>query len=380
VRRRASRTSAVLAIALLGSPAFGEDADGLVQSSRQLQRAHVAMAQGDSGAIAAQRRILMDMATRIAANSGKNVADVKQDRAVVSYLLSGGPPEPVVALLSNNRLPENEDRLVRGALAYVLGRRDAAAQLLANIDPKTLDPSIAGEIAFAQSVVENESDKQKSLQSLDEARLLSPGGLVEEAALRREVVVAAKLRDFARFYLLSRQYLERFQSSIYAPEFMKKLEFWIVAYDLVRDKDSLDRLAPVLRWYPPTEATRIRLSIARAATLNGRLELADVAAERVLASTSATEAMKVRARLYQGAAKTLSDAYGDGTAELANIDPSTLDEADRDLLGAARETALRVHQFADVSSSAIAAETGGSPTIDAANSALSEAQTVLAEK
>jgi chemotaxis protein MotC len=377
--RLRTSTSVCLLIGLLCGPALADDAKSLVQSSRDLDRAHTAMTHGDAASIAAQTRILTEMASRIAALDPKSTIDEQQTHAIVSYLLSGGPPEPVIDLVKSNRLPQSDDHLVRGTLAYVLGRRNDAATLLAGIDPMTLDLSIAGEIAFARSVLEDPNDKDKGMRLLDEARLLSPGGLVEEAALRRQVVQSAKQGDVARFQLLSRQYLERFQASLYAPEFMKKIAIAIGAYDLVRDSASLTRLSFVLRWYPPLEATHILLDIARAAALGGRLELADNAAQRVLTSPSSDEAMKRRARLFQGSAKTLGASHDEGTAELNQIDPAMLSASDRELLVAAQETARRVHQFPDIPTSMISPTNAGSATIDAARAALADAQTVLAE-
>ena len=46
-------------------------------------------------------------------------------------------------------------------------------------------------------------EPQEALALLDEARLLSPGTLVEEAALRRSIALAAALGDAKRFALAS---------------------------------------------------------------------------------------------------------------------------------------------------------------------------------
>ena len=57
-----------------------------------------------------------------------------------------------------------------------------------------LDARLAGEVAFARSVLETKRDAKTAVDLLDWARLLAPGGLVEEAALRREIALLAEAR------------------------------------------------------------------------------------------------------------------------------------------------------------------------------------------
>ena len=54
---------------------------------------------------------------------------------------------------------------------------------------------LAGQVAFARSVLETRRDPKAAIARLDWARLLAPGGLVEEAALRREIGLLAEARD-----------------------------------------------------------------------------------------------------------------------------------------------------------------------------------------
>jgi chemotaxis protein MotC len=160
---------------------------------------------------------------------------------------------------------------------------------------------------------------------------------------------------------------------------MKRIALTMISHDLVRDKETLTGLSAVLRWFPPPQAARIVLEIARSAVLKDRLNLAAVAAARVLASPDSDDRMKLRARLYQGAARTMMDAYDKGVSELSEVDPVELGAADRSLLGAALETARRVHRYSEIRTVDVASVGGSSPTIDAASEALAEARSVEAE-
>ena len=69
------------------------------------------------------------------------------------YLLSGGRPRDIVQLLQSGAVPESETPLMRGALAYIVGNDKEARSLLDGVDPRTLDLRLAGQVAFAKSVL-----------------------------------------------------------------------------------------------------------------------------------------------------------------------------------------------------------------------------------
>ena len=66
----------------------------------------------------------------------------------------------------------------------------------------------------------DKANAKAAVELLDWARLLSPGGLVEEAALRREIALLAGAKDVARVAMLTRQYVTRFAASLYAADFL----------------------------------------------------------------------------------------------------------------------------------------------------------------
>ena len=111
---------------------------------------------------------------------------------------------------------------MRGAIAYELGHETEARRLLGAFDPKSLELTLGGQVAFVQSMLLTTLDPDKAVGLLDLARLLSPGGLVEEAALRREVVLLGEIaRDADKFMALAIEYMNRFPKSPYADNFLK---------------------------------------------------------------------------------------------------------------------------------------------------------------
>src|SRR5690606_8878443 len=79
-----------------------------------------------------------------------------------------------------------------------------------------------------------------ALALLDKARLLAPGTLVEEAALRRSIAVATRLGEAARFVRLSEQYVRSYLRSPYASQFADAFVAGIVEL-----RETVDRKAVV---------------------------------------------------------------------------------------------------------------------------------------
>ena len=181
------------------------------------------IAQGDKAAYAAELNQLKAIGAAIATAGPDTWKSKREADSLVIYILSGGPLAEIEPLLKGDAVLESERPLARGALAYVTNHETEALALLRQTDLTALDARLAGEVAFARSVLETKQDARAAIGLLDWARLLSPGGLVEEAALRREIALLAEARDAGRAAMLIRQYVTRFGSSLYAPDFLRDL-------------------------------------------------------------------------------------------------------------------------------------------------------------
>ncbi len=201
---------------------------------------------------------------------------------------------------------------------------------------------IAGPVAFARSVINTQRNPKAAIADLDWARLVAPGGLVEEAALRREIMLLADARDGRRVALLTRQYAERFSSSLYAPNFFHDLAKQIARTGLADDpanyrllSDASDRLT--------ADARRdFLLTLARSAALNGRFDAAAATAGEVLRSVSPGGPDEARGRLYLDAGRIFSDAYDGAVSDLRGIAVSKLERSDAALWAAARSVAAQL--------------------------------------
>ena len=154
-----------------------------------LQSLQAQMASGDKAAYAKQPERIRVIGEAILAQPADDWKKKAEVEAAAAYLLGGGQPRVVQKLLESDTIPDEQTGLLRGALAYVIGRSLEAEALLVDIDPRSVSLRLSGQLAFAQAVLLTTRSPDRAIERLDLARLLAPGSLVEEAALRREILM-----------------------------------------------------------------------------------------------------------------------------------------------------------------------------------------------
>jgi chemotaxis protein MotC len=197
-------------------------------------------------------------------------------------------------------------------------------------------------VSLIQALLSVRSDLKRAEQHLDVARLLAPGTLVEEAALRRQVFLAAGQRDLHRFETLAVQYLRRFPQSIYADSF--RAQFAIEAARLAYTEDAAgrSRLEAKLAVLTNQERRTLYLSIGREAILGGKVGLTRFAMENAGRVVEETGPDRERIKVYSAAALVVSEEVDKGRALLGTVVREALDDQDRGLLEAALDVASQV--------------------------------------
>jgi chemotaxis protein MotC len=334
--------SIVLAIAAVASARAVEPDRTISQMMSDLQRLQAQMAFGDKAAYALQRDRLRAIGAAISAAKPETWKDKNETDAAVAYVLSGGQPRIITQLLEKGDIPANEQPLMRGAEKYVSGNQAEAQSLLGDIDPRKSSLKLAGQLAFVQSVLKTSADPQKAIALLDLARLLAPGGLVEEASLRREILLLGDQRAGDRVVSLARQYVMRYGHSIYAENFIEGLAAAAIRNGLTDDLASLDKFRPLLTTVTPEARRSFLLAVARAQTLSGKSEVAGAAAREALRDTPAGSADEAQAELFEAAALIITPDYDAGVEKLKSIDRSRLGRSDQALLAAMTFAAMRL--------------------------------------
>jgi chemotaxis protein MotC len=339
---RARHALALAALAFLSPAAAFADPANLTELANDLQRLQLQIAQGDKAAYAAQFIQLKTIGAAIATAKPETWKDKSAADSLVIYILSGGSLADVVPLLKSEAIVESERSLARGALAYVTNQEADAIALLGKADLSALDTRLAGQVAFAHSVLETKRDPRTATELLDWSRLLAPGGLVEEAALRREITLLAEAKDVRRVAMLTRQYSTRFAASLYAADFFRELAGAIARLGLADDPANYQLLSNAAAALPPDGRQDFLLALAKSAVVYARFDAAAGAATEALRGARADTSDAVRARLYLAASQIFSDGYDAAAADLQSLAASKLDRTDAHLLAAARRVAAEL--------------------------------------
>lgn len=384
-----SRSAAVLLLSLpfLATTALAATPDPASSSGepyrlvRSLQAVQDGIAHGDTAAHGRHLALVRQIGEKFLAADPNVWSNPQNGQAVVVYLLSGGAPQ-IVRKLPRDRLNVDE-RLFNGALAYVEGRQDEARELLKDVKPRAVPSSMSGHIALVLGTLLANSDASAAIERLDDARLLLPGTLVEEAALRREILLVGQAEDFDKFEFLTLVYIRQYSNSVYAGDFWQRFSSALTRSSLALDERRFSRLSAMLEQLDRASRLKLYLAIARAALIRGRLAIVRLAGEQALPLTPDGNADRERAHLFRGAARALTDDYEGGLAELKVVDRSKLPEPDVALLNATLQLMFDVRKPTMASSSTLAAE-NPPPTparLDLASSAalLARAQKQLGE-
>ena len=299
------------------------------------------IARGSSTALQAQRVLGRRIGERFRASAPREWADPANGRALVTYALSGGDPSVVRDVVGDAWLEGEFVALAKGALAFIEGREEDAKHHFNSLEGSEVARSVLGSMRLAQAALAVGRDRGQAMDFLSDARLTAPGTLVEEAALRRAILLAAEDDDLTAFEHMVSRYLRKFRSSVYAGNFRRRLAAALTRMSFIDDPDAIARLDPLFEPMSADGRQELFLLIARAAIENGSHEATRTAATRVLDTAVDGTLDHARAELYRAAAEiVVSDRLEGATEVLQRLRNVELPEDDRSLL----EAALRLSQ------------------------------------
>jgi chemotaxis protein MotC len=237
-----------------------------------------------------------------------------------------------------------DDAIMDGAMAYIDGHPDEARERLGGVRARNLPAALGAEIALVQSALLAKSDPKATIDRLDEVRLLMPGTLVEEAALRREIFLVGQVDNFDKFEFLATRYFRRYRHSIYAGNFRQRFALSVARFSFAQQAARFPRLVAVLDNLDSESQRALYLLIARTALLRGKTEMTDLAAGRVVALTEDGSPYRARAELYRAAARLVTNGHEQALADLQQLDAGRLPEQDAELLAAALNVGRNVRK------------------------------------
>lgn len=346
--RQLARHALVLALCLgfdssaLGQGAAPAESKQPFEIIRSIQAIQDQVVLGNASAKSRLPRVITQLSERLLAAKPEVWRDTKNARAALQYALSGGQAKIIRKVIDLGLSPEPDLELMRGALAYLEGRHDEAKSSLMRINASTLPPTLGGHIALIQSALIAKDDPGEALRLLGKARVMLPGTLIEEAALRRALILTRQMADFEKFAYLSSEYIWRFSKSEYFESFRQQFASAVVQFSLGDDSKVSDQTDMLIAMLDPSSQLPLYLQIGYRGIIAGKpgAALAAAAKAKQLSESGSTE--RARADLYAAAALSLTGHLEAAIEELNTIDLRQLPRQDRELKEAAAALAKMI--------------------------------------
>lgn len=298
---------------------------------RVVQNLQAQTAKGSTQALNAQHKLIIHLNEHFLAIDPQVWHDEQNARAAVIHLLSGGHPAVGHRLLSLDPPAAIDPALLKGALAYIEGRKAKARSILQPIDPLTLPPTLGGQVALVQAILAMPDDLEAAQVSIDKARLLLPGSLVEEAALRRAVSVAAALNDPRMFQSYSLQYMRRFNNSIYNSDFRRRFAIAMRRFGESEDKHTFAELDSVITEFDLDARRSLYLLLSYSSLIAGNVTLSNEAAKAALPLTMDDSESQARSHLYLAGSMLHANTIEQSLQHLWKVKRGNLSARDRTL-------------------------------------------------
>ena len=374
-------TAWLLVLLAASLPVRAEPDPAPYAAMRTLQALQEQVAHGNATAQSAQPKLMAHIADGFLSADPKVWSEPRNARAAVLFLLSGGKPAVVRSVLETAKFPPTLDRLMKGALAFGEAQDEIARSLLDGVEPQSLPTDLGAHVALVRATLSVDVDRNKAIRLFDTARLLAPGTLIEEAALRHEVFVLTDADVIDKAMLLARQYFRRFRTSVYAEDFRQRFASAAVKMATAGNVAELAQLDTVLNELSTGEVRSFYLSLAKVCLLGGKMPGARYAAQRALSLVGKGSKDDIRARLYLATAQIASDQTVDNLAVLTTLDAARLAPEDESLRLAAATVGTAI--LAEESSIGAAGDASNRPddpaqrTIERARIALGAADDLL---
>lgn len=301
---------------------------------RSLQFVQDSVVLGDHSAGEMQRHLLTLIDERLRAADADVFTDKRNVEAALIYSMSGGNPETLVLLLRGEGGEHFNADLAKTLTTYFTGNPEKARGNLMRLLREYRGSRIEAYLTLVAANITAPSDAAAALKLFDWARLLAPGTIIEESALRRATHIASKAGLTELAMDNAERYVRRYLHSPYASQFVD-----IFVYAVVEHSDEVDaeRMEYILSLMDSPRQREIYLRMARMSTIAGKERLALLAANRAEAlSGEKRDIVHDLAEFYAGVASVPTDNIKEAVEAIAAVPDRMLSERDRALRDAAR--------------------------------------------
>ncbi len=312
---------------------------------RTLQHAQDQIAGGSQVAYDVQRKLLDHIGTKFIKFPDHVWADEKNSEAAAVFALAGGDPQVGKWLLNNRALAEEYKDILKGAVAFASREYPVAAEVLAPFEPLKYPGHLGGSLALVKAMLVAKEDPKAAARLFAISRLLVPGTLIDEAALRRSLVLFKTKEDLPQLVTTSSIYYRQFGQSVFGPVFDENLATTLVKFDDDALQEYQEKLSEVVKLTPGNRQKKIYLMFAKKAVINGRMAFARFISSNAAKVDPSDSQTVTRANLYKAAADLVSDAPEKGLTALDNIDTKILSDDDKQIMKKASKVGNAIAQW-----------------------------------
>lgn len=329
----------MLAIPIATGSARAEDIEELApfKMIRSLQYVQDSVVLGDHSAIEMQRFMLGAIDKRLRAADASVFRDPRNVDAALVYAMSGGNPETLKYLSDHDAAGNFDSRVTDALRQYLNGKGGLIVENLSKAAPEYRNARIGPYLYLILGNATSQQDPAAAMKYYDWARLMAPGTIIEEAALRRSVFLAVQTGEPEKGFHYALSYARRYLTSPYASQFADVFVELAVAHF---DGAAQERISEILGFMDEPRQREVYLRVARRAAIAGKQALTKLASERAEALGADNAAQpKVLANFYAGLASVPSNDVFAATASIAAIPDAELSPRDRALRDAAKAVA-----------------------------------------
>ena len=297
------------------------------------------IAQGDEAAVAVQPAVVAEIAQELKTYPLEAWKSVRNRQALIKFALSGGDPELLRMVLARKLFTEGEAVIAQAALAYAQGNRSVVLRLIDKVDVYDLPPSLAGHVALVKAIVVANTDLARVVRLSDDARLLSPGTLVEVTALRLAIEATITQGDRPKFEAIAVRYFRRFPRSPFLSAVVRPVAGAIAEGGYSERPDGARWVHGVVQYLDPNKLVSFYTALAEAGLRLSRLPTTIHAARMAQKYARKGSVEEAWALAYEGSALMIGSDRTLGLARLAAAEAIGGKSSVHELIGGARAVA-----------------------------------------
>ena len=195
---------------------------------RSLQYVQDTVVSGDFSAMEMQRFLLEQVDRKLREAQPEDFDDPRNVDAALIYAMSGGNPKTLDLVVAQDKYGYFDEEITSIMRAYLNGLIPTTKKPIEEIVDDYLNTAIGPYVALIAANVKAAAKDLKAVELFDLARLVAPGSLIEEAALRRSILISINHSKFDKALSLGHIYARRFNKSPYNVQFSQLIIEMIV--------------------------------------------------------------------------------------------------------------------------------------------------------